>query len=238
MPRGRFVSRKIALDPKLNQLDDTTFLFFLMLIPHLDAEGRMWGDAVIVKGACCPYREWSIVQVENMLTSIEAIKREDGLGIIERYKKSGHVCLWMPGFESEQKGLRKDHETKGKYGYSDVPPPQALVSRRDKANGLIEKKARSTKTPQPIDKTTIVDEKLASMVAYYEQSIGSMVTPTIFENLKLMCDEYEEADYQRAVDQARDHKVRSPIRYIEKCLENWAKATQPVVDPEAEKNWK
>ncbi len=238
MPRGRFVSKKIALDPKLNQLDDTTFLFFLMLIPHLDAEGRMWGDAVIVKGMCCPYRDWSIVQVENMLSSLEAIKREDGLGVIVRYERYGHKCLWMAGFEGEQKGLQKDHETKGKYGYSDVPPPpQTLVNTRDKASTPVEKKSeRSTKAKQPIETAAIVDPKLASMVKYYEDSIG-MVTPNIFENLKLLCDEHDETEFQRAVDQAKGRKVRSPIRYIEKCLENWKKENTPEESPEAEKDW-
>ncbi len=238
MPRGRFVSKKIALDPKLNQLDDTTFLFFLMLIPHIDAEGRMWGDAVIVKGACCPYRDWTVEQVENMLNSLEAIKRADGLGVIERYKRDNHHCLWMAGFEGEQKGLQKDHEAEGKYGYSDVPPPpQTLVSRRDKAVPPPQPKRQSTKTKQPIDKSTIVDEKLACMVQYYEQNLG-MVTPNIFENLKLLCDEHDETEYQRAVDQAKGRKVRSPIRYIEKCLENWKKESTPEESPEAEKDWK
>ena len=235
--RGRFISRKVAVDPKLNQLDDTTFLFLLMLIPHLDPEGRMWGDAVIVKGTCCPYRDWSVVQVENMLLSLAAIKRDDGLGIVERYSSSNHSCLWMPGFEGEQKGLQKDHEAKGKYGYSDVPPPpQVLVTRRDKA-APTDTKPLPIKTKQPIEQATIADPKLAGMVKYYEESI-SMVTPTIFENLKLLCDEHDETEYQRAVDEVKGRKVRSPIRYIEKCLENWKKDSTPEENPEAERDWK
>jgi len=98
-------------------------------------------------------------------------------------------------------------------------------------------KPRSTKTKQPIGKSTIADEKLASMVKYYEESIG-MVTPNIFENLKLMCDEHDETEYQRAVDQAKGRKVRSPIRYIEKCLENRKKESTPEENPEAEGDWK
>ncbi len=236
MPKGRFISKKIAVDPKLNQLDDITFLFFLMLVPHLDAEGRMWGDAVIVKGTCCPYRDWSLEQVENMLLSLEAIKREDGLGVIERYKRFNHYCLWMAGFEGEQKGLQKDHEASGKYGYSDVPPPPETLTKRRLKTFTEPVRPRSTKTRQPIDKTAIADTKLASMVEYYEQSI-TMVTPTIFETLKLLCDEHDEAEYQRAVDQARGRKVRSPIRYIEKCLENWAKEGKPEESLEAKEDW-
>ena len=236
MPKGRFISKKIAVDPKLNQLDDTTFLFFLLLIPHLDAEGRMWGDAVIVKGACCPYRDWTIDQVENMLLSLEAIKRDDGLGIVERYDRHNHKCLWMAGFEGEQKGLQKHREAEGKYGYSDVPPPpDALIKHQLKAVG--QREASPLLTKQPIEQSTIADKKLASMVLYYEQSIG-MVTPNIFETLKLLCDEHDEAEYQRAVDQAKDRKARNPIRYIEKCLVNWAKESKPEESPEAEEDWK
>ena len=58
-----------------------------------------------------------------MLTTLQDTKREDGVGVLERYAVNGTQCLWMPGFSSEQIGLQKDHEAKGKYGYSDIPPP-------------------------------------------------------------------------------------------------------------------
>ncbi|KKL11206.1 hypothetical protein LCGC14_2548150 [marine sediment metagenome] len=137
--RGRFISRKIAIDPKVNSLDDSTFLLFLMLIPHLDAEGRMQGDPVMIRGWCCPKRSWSIEQIEEMLTSLQNTKREDGLGVIERYTANGTECLWMPGFESEQIGLQKDHEAKGKYGYSDIPyPPSKLLKTKAKVEPVVE----------------------------------------------------------------------------------------------------
>ena len=240
MPKGRFVAKKIAVDPKLNQLDDTTFLFFLMLIPHLDAEGRMWGDAVIVKGACCPYRDWTVAQVDNMLSSLEAIKRQDGLGVVERYKRDGHNCLWMAGFEGEQRGLQKDHEAKGKYGYSDVPPPPDKLLKLRDGNPDPETKPKPTKAEQPIDQTGIADEKLADMVAYYRDQIGD-VTPAIFENLKLWCDEFDIEDYKRMVDQAKGRKVKHPLRYIETSLNNLTKDLAPKTtegeDNEAESDF-
>ena len=128
--RGRFISRKIAIDPKLNSQDDSHFLLYLMMVPHLDAEARMLGDAVIIKGVCCPKRKWSAEKVEEMLVRLQTIKRDDGLGILERYEAKGIHCLWMAGFEGEQKGLQKDHEAKGKYGYSDIPPPPKVILRK------------------------------------------------------------------------------------------------------------
>jgi len=37
--------------------------------------------------------------------------------------------LWMPGFDGEQRGLHKEREAKGKYGYSDIPPPPKRLLR-------------------------------------------------------------------------------------------------------------
>jgi len=117
------ISRKIAIDQKLNSLDDSTILLFLMMIPHLDAEGRMQGDSVVIRGFCCPKRKWTEEQIEIMLNTLQGQKRDDGLGILERYVANNTHCLWMPGFESEQIGLNKEREAKGKYGHSDIPPP-------------------------------------------------------------------------------------------------------------------
>ncbi len=142
--RGRFISRKIAIDPKLNSQDDSHFLLFLMMIPHLDAEARLQGDAVIIKGLCCPKRKWPAEKVEEMLTVLQTLKREDGLGILERYMAKGINCLWMPGFESEQIGLQKDHEAKGKYGYSDIPYPPGKLTKLLKTKAKVEPIAEDT----------------------------------------------------------------------------------------------
>ena len=147
--RGRFISRKIAIDHKLNSQDDSHFLLYLMMVPHLDAEARMFGNAVIIKGVCCPERKWSAEKVEEMLVRLQTIKRDDGLGILERYMAKSIHCLWMAGFEGEQIGLQKDHEAKGKYGYSDIPPPPGKLTK------LLKTKA---KVAPVIDDNSFIDE--------------------------------------------------------------------------------
>lgn len=223
--RGRMVSRKIAIDPKVNDLDDTTFLCFLMMIPHLDAEGRLHGDPVILKGICFPKRDWTTEQIDSMLNTLQAAKREDGLGLIERYTAKGIHCLWMAGFESEQINFRKDHEAKGKYGYSDIPnPPKSLL----KMWGGTGKKKRGTPpaTSSPLDE--VLDPKLQESVKIIEETFGKPLKNLEFDTLKDILDTYDDADFKRAVEEAKIHEAHSPIKYIETCLEAWAKKQPPV----------
>lgn len=230
MAKGRFISRKVGVDPKLNQLDDTCFLFYLMLIPQLDAEGRMHGDAVIVKGTCCPKREWSVQDVESMLIRLQGIKREDGYGLLERYTVKGMHCLWMAGFEGEQVGLRKDHEAKGKYGYSDVPPPPASLLRvakksidktdkdftnKDKSNNDKTNKGKSL-----LDQPVISDETLSKMANYYEEKIGKVATPAIADKIKSIAERFTFSQFKEAMDKPQTLTAGSPIAYIERILES------------------
>ncbi|GAG12611.1 unnamed protein product, partial [marine sediment metagenome] len=34
-------------------------------------------------------------------------------------------------------------------------------------------------------------------------------------------DNYSDDEYKKAADEAKSHNARSPIKYIEACLENW-----------------
>ena len=50
MPRGRFISKEITLDKKVNNLaDDTSRLAFTWLITFADCEGRTPGDPAVVR---------------------------------------------------------------------------------------------------------------------------------------------------------------------------------------------
>jgi len=211
------VSRKIAIDPKVNDLDDTTFLCFLMMIPHLDAEGRLHGDPVILKGICFPKRDWTTDQIDSMLNTLQAAKREDGLGLIERYTAKGIHCLWMAGFESEQIGLRKDHEARGKYGYSDIPdPPRKLL----KMWGGVAK-TKLEPTSSTLDE--VIDPKIKESIAILEETFGKPLQNRELDTLKDILDTYDYADFKRAIEEANIHEAHSPIKYIESCLEAWAK---------------
>ena len=105
MARGRFVSKTISLDEKVNDLsDDTARLLFTWLITHLDCEGRMYGDSQTVKSTVFPRRPMSTVKMEKYLQELEKV------GLIFRYSVNGFQYLCMKTFEKHQPGLRKNRE--------------------------------------------------------------------------------------------------------------------------------
>ncbi len=195
--KGRFISRKIAVDSKVNSLDDSTFLLYLMLIPHLDAEGRMQGDPVMVMGWCCPRRGWSVEKIEGMLVTIQGVKRSDGLGMIERYVADSTHCLWMPGFEGEQKGLQKDREAKGKYGHSDIPPPPKKLLKMAGIKSSIEDKSFLDELKAEYNHLD-VDKEWVKCQLYYE-GINKVI-----KNPKLALRNW--------LDKAKGSKRQSPVR--------------------------
>ena len=113
MARGRMLSKDISLDEKVDALStDTARLLFTWLIPHLDCEGRMYGDPQIFKSIVAPRRNYSIRKVGKYLTEME------NLGLIFRYAVNGNCYLSAPHFEKHQTGLRKDKESQSK-----IPSP-------------------------------------------------------------------------------------------------------------------
>jgi hypothetical protein len=113
MARGRTISKAISLDEKVDSLsDDTARLLFTWLIPQLDCEGRMYGDANVFKSLVAPRRDYSLQKVEKVLVELE------NLGLIVRYSNNEHKYLCCPNFEKHQIGLRKDKESP-----SQIPAP-------------------------------------------------------------------------------------------------------------------
>ncbi len=113
MPRGRFISKEISLDEKVNALsDDTARLLFTWLIPHLDCEGRLHGDPTTVKSIVFPRRKISTLRIDKYLNEIEK------MGLIFRYSINGSSYLLAPHFEKHQMGLQKSKEAQ-----SQIPPP-------------------------------------------------------------------------------------------------------------------
>ena len=106
------LSKGISLDEKVNALsDDTARLLFTWLIPHLDVEGRMYGDARLFLSIVAPRRNISLKKVEKYLMEFE------NFGLILRYCINGNIYLCAPNFEKHQTGLRKEKEAP-----SQIPP--------------------------------------------------------------------------------------------------------------------
>jgi len=112
MARGRMISKAISLDEKVDALsDDTARLLFTWMIPHLDCEGRIYGEAIVFKSIVAPRRNYSVKKVEKVLIELEKN------GLIERYSINNNLYISVPNFQKHQLGLRKDKESQ-----SQIPP--------------------------------------------------------------------------------------------------------------------
>lgn len=125
MARGRMLSKGISLDEKVDALsNDTARLLFTWMVPHLDVEGRMYGDARLFKSIVAPRRNYSVKRVEKVLIEMEK------LGLIKRYSVDGNQYLFAPKFEKHQIGLRKEREQQ-----SQIPPPTPeLLQNKSRVN--------------------------------------------------------------------------------------------------------
>ena len=125
--RGRMISKAISLDENVNSLsDDTARLLFTWMIPHLDCEGRLHGDALTVKSIVFPRRNISPKRVEEYLNELE--KNE----LIKRFVVNGNTYLFAPHFDKHQTGLNKNREAQSQL----PPPPQDLIQSKSRISPL------------------------------------------------------------------------------------------------------
>ncbi len=149
MPRGRFLSKSISLDEKVNALsDDTARLLFTWLISHLDCEGRLHGDAMTVKSIVFPRRKISERRIDKYLNEIAK------LNLIIRYSVNGNTYIVAPHFEKHQMGLQKSKEAQ-----SQIPPftPELLKSKSKQSPPQVKVKVKVKDIgilPEWIDKNT------------------------------------------------------------------------------------
>ena len=120
MPRGRFLNKEICLDKTVNDLSsDLSKLAFTWLIPHLDKEGRTYGDPAIVRSMVFPRR--TDVSSEDMKLFIQ---EWDTAGLILWYEVDGDYYISFPNFDKHQVGLNKIREAD-----SVIPTPDKLGSK-------------------------------------------------------------------------------------------------------------
>lgn len=112
MARGRFISKAISLDEKVNALSsDSVRLLFTWLIAHLDCEGRMYGDPQTVKSIVFPQRSMDVRTMQKYLDELVEST------LIQRYVNGGTTYIYFPNFKKHQIGLNKTKESP-----SQIPP--------------------------------------------------------------------------------------------------------------------
>lgn len=105
MPEGRFLSRSIALNEQLARVSILADHLFTKAIPHLDVEGRMPGNPMLVRSIVVPLRrEYTDDGIPELLCEL---CRER---LIIWYSAGGRAVLSFPGFERQQRGLNKQRE--------------------------------------------------------------------------------------------------------------------------------
>ena len=106
MARGRFVSKEVCIDKKVNELKDPwSMLGFTWLITHADVDGRVYGDPELVKAMIFPrQKEITIEDVERF------IRQWVDAGMIDWYEVDGEKFIQFLNFEKHQVGIRRDKE--------------------------------------------------------------------------------------------------------------------------------
>jgi len=107
MAKGRFLSKQITIDKRVNDLKDPwSMLGFSWLIPHADREGRVNGDPAVLKSLVFPRQNGniSIEFMENLAISWQ------NAGLIIYYEDENDRYIQLVNFEKHQTGLRKDRE--------------------------------------------------------------------------------------------------------------------------------
>jgi len=130
MAQGRMLLRKISVNHVLPRLIELVvermgpehggyvLALHAWLIPHLDVEGRMFGDPLLVKGMVMPLiRRVTAEQIEQYLIAMAE------LDLIQYYERDGVRWIAADGFSRCQPGLRKDREPP-----SGAPAPPKIAS--------------------------------------------------------------------------------------------------------------
>lgn len=212
MPRGRFISKSMNENARLEVMPIDCVDFFKRVVSIADVEGRLKGDSKYLSKILYPLRDdITSKMVDGWLNGLWDSKDDDtGLGLLERYTVGKHEYIWLPGFDKHQKGLRKDREAP-----SEIPPPEGFIPEQIK--------------PVPAEIKTD-DLKVAGMIKYYEDELGKALTPTDYEKLKDFADNYPDGFFEKAVDEVKNSPktIRSPIQYIGKIMENWREKETPV----------
>lgn len=106
MANGRIINKKISLSKAVNDLSsDTCRLAFTWTIPHLDRDGRIHGDPVVLQSIVFPRR---IDITSDVMESF--IQEWAEAGLVQWYKAEGDLWLCFPGFHRNQPNMRYDKE--------------------------------------------------------------------------------------------------------------------------------
>lgn len=220
MARGRFISKAISLDEKIDALSsDTVRLLFTWLITHLDCEGRMYGDAQTVKSIVFPRRSMRVQIIEKYLVELEE------KGLIMRYSAPSGTYLCMKNFEKHQPGLNKNREAQ-----SQIPPPtpELIQSNVGVTPSQVKDKV---KDKEEVKEESVVDKIInkEDVLEVYQKEIGGP-SEDMENEVDLACKRFTVPWVVDAIREAVKRKRRD-WRYIAGILKNWERFGKDVEMP-------
>lgn len=211
MARGRMISTSIATDKRLNSLSVHAELLYLKTVPHLDRDGLILGDPLLLWGKVCPRRPELMGEVADIIN--EWIESE----LVIAYESEDGTVLYFTGFHKNQIGMRYDREAA-----STLPTPPGYVRGND---GLTpaELRQESGTTPPETNRnrkeTNTDDGDWRAVVDAYQGDIG-VITSTVSDEMKAFYDEMGPKLLIEAIKEAARNNVRK-WSYIAGILQRW-----------------
>jgi hypothetical protein len=118
MANGRMVFRRISTSEQLGRVSWQADMLFTKCIPHLDVNGRITGNATLLKSQVLPLRaEITAEMIPGLIRELTESKGHEGDALVVPYEANGIAALWFPGFTRIQK-VRPEREATSK-----LPPP-------------------------------------------------------------------------------------------------------------------
>lgn len=122
MAEGRMLKKRIAKSRKFNELlqTDRARLLYVMMLPHLDSEGRIEATPTFIKADCIPLLNWPDEEIQTYLEELHNV------GLIILYQADEEQYLELVNFHVHNK-IRKDKERA-----STLPSPPSKAERQKK----------------------------------------------------------------------------------------------------------
>jgi hypothetical protein len=112
------ISRDASRDNKLNSLSMEAQLLYLLTVPHLDRDGLVDGDPILLWSSAAPRRL-------ELLDRTRMLEQEwVDIGLVIRYRGHDGDILFFPGFRRHNAGLEYEKEEQSRF----PPPPGYLRS--------------------------------------------------------------------------------------------------------------
>lgn len=188
MPEGRMLKKAICRSRKMGDLPtDSARLLYVLMLPHLDIEGRLEADPYLIKGLIVPrLKDWDIPKIESCLAELVKCKmillyQNDGDRYLQYTKFKSHQKLY-PSKEAPSQIPKppKKNDTNSEQNQEDEPiTPELIEATTAKlpASKVKESKGKESKSTDP---------EVFNLPS--KEEISESSTPKIKIDLEKMCD--------------------------------------------------